>query len=123
MTLLEKPSVVTGPKPPAARRFEWILWVDLAFLIVAGITAGILLSVGTGGVPVDEVGAELALDNYVAANRISAIGQAASSDRALEFTSFRVLEEMFPGRLEMLETSAGRADQALSFTIARALGG
>ncbi len=122
MTLLEKPKVIDVPEAPPRRRFEWTIWVVLAFLIVAGITAGILLTADEG-VPADEVGARLALDNYAAANRIAAINQAAGSDLALELTSLRVMGEMFPGRMEMLEISAQRADQALAYSIERSLGG
>ena len=121
MTLLEKPKVVRPPEAPIRRRFGWILWVVLAFLIVAGIIAAIMLTID--GVPANEVGAALALDNQVAANRIAALDQAAATDLALEFTSIRVMEDMFPGRMEMLQTSVERSDQALNYTIGRVLGG
>jgi len=122
MTLLEKPKVLDGLEVPSRRRFEWTIWVVLAFLIVAGVTAAILLNVEEG-VPADEAGAALALDNYVAANRIVATEQATRSDLALELTSIRVMEDRFPGRMEMLETSAQRADEALGYGIERVLGG
>jgi hypothetical protein len=123
MTLLEKPEVLHVPEAPARRRFEWTIWVVLAVLIVAGITAGILLTVDREGVSADQVGARLALDNQVAASRIAAVDEATGNDMALEFTSLRVLEEMFPGRLEMLARSAQRADQAMGYSIDRLLGG
>jgi NADH:ubiquinone oxidoreductase subunit 5 (subunit L)/multisubunit Na+/H+ antiporter MnhA subunit len=123
MTLLEKPKKIRDvPAPPAPARFEWVMWVVLAFLIVAGITAGILLSAESEGVAVKQVNAELAFDNYVAAARIAAIEHAPNHDMALGFTAHRVVEEQFPGRVEMFEVSALRADLALTNTIERVLG-
>ena len=123
MTLLEKPKQVRDvPFAPERRRFEWIMWVVLAFLIVAGIIAAIVLTTGTEGVPAEEINARLAMDNHIATARIAAIEHAPAHDLALSFTAFRVVEEQFPGRMEMLATSAARADQALGYTIARALG-
>lgn len=63
LTLLERPKVWQVPETPTGRRFEWTMWVVLAFLIVAGETAGILLSVDDVGVSDDEVAATLALEN------------------------------------------------------------
>ena len=123
MTVLEKPRVLPVPEAPTPGRFEWTISIVLAFLIVAGVTAAILLSVDGEGVPAEELGAVLAFDNYVAAHRLAAISEAPGNDMALGFASFRVMEEMFPGRLEMLATSAQRADQALGYTIDRVVGG
>jgi len=122
MTLLEKPRVLQVPDTPTGRRFEWTIWVVLAFLIVAGITAGILLSVDDVGVSEDEVGATLAFDNFVTADRMAAMNEAAGRDLALELTSLRAMEERFPGRMEMLATSVQRSDQALGYTIERLSG-
>jgi NADH:ubiquinone oxidoreductase subunit 5 (subunit L)/multisubunit Na+/H+ antiporter MnhA subunit len=124
MTLLEKSKELRdAPVPPTPRRFEWVMWVVLALLIVAGITAGILLSAESEGVAVEQVNAELAFDNYVATARIAALEHAPNQDMALGFTALRVVEEQFPGRMQMLETSALRADRALGYTIERVLGG
>jgi hypothetical protein len=123
MTLLEKPKGLADvPVRRAPPRFEWVLWVVLAVLIVAGITAGILLSAETEGVIAEEVTAELALDNHLASFRAAAIVHAPNHDLALGYTAHRVLEGQFPGRLEVLELSALRADQALHNTIERAAG-
>jgi len=123
MTLLEKPKVVGVPETPAPPRLQWTIWVVLAVLIVAGVTAAILLTTDGTVVPSDEVVANLAINNYATAHRITALNQAAGNDLALELTSFRVTEEMFPGRLEMLETSVLRADRALRYSIDRVAGG
>ena len=87
-----------------------------------GVTAGILLSVDDVGVSEDEVAATLAFENLVAANRIAAMNEATGNDRALKLTSLRAMEERYPGRLEMLATSAHRSDQALGYTIVRLAG-
>jgi hypothetical protein len=123
MTLLEKPKGLTDvPVRPVPPRFEWVLWVVLAVLIVAGITAGILLSAETEGVIAEEVTAELALDNHLASVRVAAIVHAPNHDLALGYNAHRVLEEQFPGRLEALQRSALRADEALNNTIERVAG-
>ena len=122
MTLLERPKVWQVPETPTGRRFEWTMWVVLAFLIVAGVTAGILLSVDDVGVSEDEIVATLAFDNSVAADRIAAMNEATGNDLALKLTSLRAIEERYPGRLEMLATSAHRSDQALGYTIERLAG-
>ena len=122
MTLLEKPKVGQVPETPTGRRFEWIMWVVLAVLIVAGVAAGILLSVDDVGVSEDEVAATLAFENTVAADRIAAMNEATGNDLALKLTSLRAMEERYPGRLEMLATSGQRSDQALGYTIVRLAG-
>lgn len=58
----------------------------------------------------------------MAADRIAAMNEAAGNDLALKVTSLQAMEERYPGRLEMLATSAHRSDQALVYTIERLTG-